>query len=211
MIRRFAASFPLSSIKTLTQLLREDPDVHNRYSRDLGFILGEVDRLNRTVQQLLSFSRPVTVREEEVGLSELLEATAGVLAREYASAEIRIEHSIAPRLTMRRASTEALQQVVLNLLLNAIQSSKPGSAVKLEASRGGNGKIVIAVTDQGAGIPPEIRARIFEPFFTTRHKGTGLGLAIVRKNVEEMSGVIDVESPVSGTSGTRMTVALPCG
>ncbi|MBZ5593958.1 MAG: hypothetical protein LAP39_17090 [Acidobacteriia bacterium] len=200
---------PLSSIKTLTQLMREDPEVESRHSRDLGFILGEVDRLNRTVQQLLSFSRPVSRKEDEVHLSELLERTAEVLACEYTNAEIRIEHSIEPQLKLRKANAEALQQVVLNLLLNAIQASPAGSAVKLEASATG-GRIAIAVTDQGSGITPEIRARMFQPFFTTRHKGTGLGLAIVRKNVDEMRGIIGVESPVGGNRGTRVTITLPC-
>ena len=194
---------PLSSIKTLTQLMREDPEVEGRHSRDLSFILGEVDRLNRTVQQLLSFSRPAPGREDEVNLSELLALTAEVLAREYSAGEIRVEHCIEPQLTLRKASTEALQQVVLNLVLNAIQASPPGSTVKLEARTLPAGNIAITVRDQGPGIPSEIRARMFEPFFTTRHKGTGLGLAIVRKNVGEMRGTIEVESPVAGNREPR--------
>lgn len=201
---------PLSSIKTLAQLMREDPEVESRYSRDLGFILGEVDRLNRTVQQLLSFARPGSTREDEVHLSELLAVTAEVLQRVHATAETRIEHSIEPQLKLRRASTEALQQVVLNLVLNAIQASPPGSTVTLEACTDRAGDIAITVTDQGTGISPEIRARMFEPFFTTRHKGTGLGLAIVRKHVEEMRGSIEVESPVAANRGARVTVTLPC-
>jgi signal transduction histidine kinase len=201
---------PLSSIKTLTQLMREDPEVESRYSRDLGFILGEVDRLNRTVQQLLSFSRPVSAREDEVHLSELLMLTADVLKRVHAAAETRIEHWIEPQLKLRKANSEALQQVVLNLVLNAVQASPPGSTVRLEAGATPAGNIAITVTDQGTGIPPEIRERMFEPFFTTRHKGTGLGLAIVRKNVEEMRGSIEVLSPVAANRGARVTITLPC-
>lgn len=201
---------PLGSIKTLTQLMREDPEVEGRYARDLGFILGEVDRLNRTVEQLLSFARPEFAREDEVNLSELLALTGDALQRVHANAETRVEHSIEPQLKLRRASTEALQQVVLNLVLNAIQASPPGSTVRLEAGTAAAGNIAIAVTDEGIGIPPEIRARMFEPFFTTRHKGTGLGLAIVRKHVEEMRGSIEVESPVTRNRGARVTITLPC-
>lgn len=200
---------PLSSIKALTQLMREDPEVECRHSRDLSFILEEVDRLNRTIQQLLSFSRPGFAREQEVNLSALLVLTAEVLAREH-TGEIRIEHSIEPELQLRRASTEALEQVVLNLVLNAIQVSPPGSTVKLEARTAPGGNIAIMVTDQGPGIPPEIRERIFEPFFTTRHKGTGLGLAIVRKNVQEMRGAIEVQSSIADNHGARVTITLPC-
>ncbi|HUJ20713.1 MAG TPA: ATP-binding protein, partial [Bryobacteraceae bacterium] len=200
---------PLSSIKALAQLMREDPEVETRHARDLSFILGEVDRLNRTVQQLLSFSRPAPELEEEVNLSELLELTAEVLAREHAPGEIRIEHSIEPRLRLRKASSEALQQAVLNVMLNAIQASTAGSAVNLEARTTPTGSIAITVTDEGAGIPPEVQEKMFEPFFTTRHKGTGLGLAIVRQNVQQMRGAIDVESPVSDGRGTRVTITLP--
>lgn len=201
---------PLSSIKTLTQLMREDPAVESRHSRDLAFVLGEVDRLNRTAQQLLSFSRPISASEEEVNLSELLELTAEVLAREYAARDTRIEQRIEPRLRLPKASAEALQQVVLNVVLNAIQASPACSAVKLEASNTGAGSIAITVTDQGPGIPPEIRERMFEPFFTTRHKGTGLGLAIVRKHVEQMRGTIEVESPITDNGGARVAITLPC-
>jgi len=201
---------PLSSIKTLTQLMREDPEVEGRYSRDLGFILAEVDRLNRTVQQLLSFARPASGIEDEVHLSELLALTAEVLERVNSNAEIRVEHSIEPQLILRNASSEALQQVILNLALNAIEASPPGSTVKLEACTAPAGNVAITVTDQGPGIPPNVRARMFEPFYTTRHKGTGLGLAIVRKNVEEMRGAIDVQSPVAANRGARVTITLPC-
>lgn len=100
--------------------------------------------------------------------------------------------------------------MVLNLVLNAIQASPPGSIVKLEACTLPAGNIAITVRDQGPGIPSEIRARMFEPFFTTRHKGTGLGLAIVRKNVGEMRGTIEVESPVTDNRGARVTITLPC-
>jgi signal transduction histidine kinase len=192
---------PLSSIKTLTQLLREDPDVEARYSRDLGFIVSEADRLNRTVEQLLSFTRAAPPLEDEVNVSELL---AGLLPRERA-----LERSIEPELLLRRASSEALRQVVLNLVLNAIEASPPGAPVALVA-RAASGRIVISVTDRGLGIPPDIRDRIFEPFFTTRQKGTGLGLAIVRKNVQQMRGSIEIESPVADGRGARVTITLPC-
>ena len=202
---------PLSSIKTLAQLMREDTEVERRYARDLGFILSEVDRLNRTVQQLLSFSRPELEAEQEVNLSELLETTAGVLGRQYAAEQIRVEHRIEPGLKLRLKSTEALEQIVLNLAINAVQASAPSSAVCVAAGARPDGCILIAVTDQGPGIPPELREKVFEPFFTTKQKGTGLGLAIVKKNVRQLGGEIQVESPIAGGRGTRVTVVLPAG
>jgi signal transduction histidine kinase len=200
---------PLSSIKTLVQLMGEDPAMEQQYGRDLKYVVAEIDRLNRSVQQLLTFSRPAPEAEGEVDVSELLEATAGVLAREYEAAQIRIERRIEPRLRLLRGSPEMIKQVVLNLALNAVQASRAGGAVTLEAGPGAAGRVRIAVSDQGPGIPADLREKIFEPFYTTKQKGTGLGLSIVRKNVRQMGGEIRVESPVENGGGTRFEVTLP--
>jgi len=200
---------PLSSIKTLAQLLLEDPEVRQRYSRDLGYLVGEIDRLNRSVQQLLNFSRPAPEVEVEVDVTALLEATAGVLAREHAGGHLRIEQRIAPHLRLKRANPEMVQQVVLNLALNAIQASESSGAVRVEAVGEPAGSVCITVSDQGPGIPAGIGEKIFEPFFTTKQRGTGLGLAIVKKNVGQLRGQIRVESPIETGRGTRVAVTLP--
>jgi len=202
---------PLSSIKTLVQLMGEDPEMEKQYGRDLKYVVAEIDRLNRSVQQLLSFSRPAPETEGEVDVSELLEATAGVLAREYEAAQIRIERRIEPRLRLLRGSPELIKQVVLNLALNAVQASRAGGTVTLEAGLGAEGQVRIAVSDQGPGIPAGLREKIFEPFYTTKQKGTGLGLSIVRKNVRQMGGELRVESPVENGCGTRFEVIIPVG
>ena len=200
---------PLSSIRTLVQLMGEDPQVQGRYARDLSYMLGEVDRLNRSVQQLLSFSRPFPESEMEADVSELVRSTAEVLARQCAADQIRVEHYVEPRLHLKHAAPEAVQQIVLNLALNAVQASGPGGRVCLEGRAGPEGQVEIAVTDEGPGISAELRERIFEPFFTTKQKGTGLGLAIVRKNVRHLRGEIQVESPVANGRGTRVKVTVP--
>src|SRR6185295_10161135 len=166
---------PLSSIRALVQLMGEDPQVQGRYARDLSYMLGEVDRLNRSVQQLLSFSRPLPEADAVADVSELVRSTAEVLARQYAADQIRVEHHVEPRLHLKHAAPEAVQQIVLNLALNAVQASGPGGRVRLEGRAGPQGQIEIAVSDEGPGISAELRERIFEPFFTTKQKGTGLG------------------------------------
>jgi signal transduction histidine kinase len=200
---------PLSSIKTLAQLLLEDQAVAQRYRRDVSYMLEEIDRLNRCVQQLLNFSRPVPEVQTEVDLSGMLESIANMLARQYSPAEVRIEHSIGAPLKLKRTNPELIKQIVLNLMLNAVQASPPGGVVRLEAKAGDNASVCIAVSDQGSGIPVEIREKIFEPFFTTKQKGTGLGLAIVRKSVRHLGGDISVESPIQEGRGTRIVVTLP--
>jgi signal transduction histidine kinase len=199
---------PLSSVKTLAQLMREDPDVRDKYDRDLGYIVSEVDRLNRSVLQLLSFSRPSPEDRTEVDLTELLETMVSQLERQYAGGQIAVRHGIAPGIRMAHGNAEIIRQVALNLALNAIQASEPGGEVRLEA-RQDAGRIEFSVTDRGLGIRTEIREKIFEPFFTTKQRGTGLGLSIVRKNVRQLGGEIFVESPVEEGRGTRMRVTLP--
>jgi signal transduction histidine kinase len=199
---------PLSSIKTLAQLMREDEEIGARYGRDLNYMIGETDRLNRSLQQLLSFSRPLPERQEQLDLTDLLETMGHFLARECAGNRITILANIAPQMKLRRASAEAIKQIVLNLVLNAAQACEPGGTVWLDAARTGR-QIHITVTDCGPGIPEEMHERVFEPFFTTKQKGTGLGLAIVRKNVRQMEGEIRLESPIKEGRGTRVSVTLP--
>ena len=200
---------PLSSIKTLVQLMREDAAVESNYSRDLKYIVGEIDRLNASVMQLLSFSRPAADLSTDVDISGLLDATLSTLGRQSRENGVEIERHIDPAVILQRSNPELLQQVVLNLVLNAVQASPEGGRVLVAARAGGNGSAVVSIEDQGSGIPAQHRERIFEPFFTTKQKGTGLGLAIVQKNVRQLRGKIEIESPVSDGRGTRITLTLP--
>ncbi len=200
---------PLSSIKALTQLMREDPEVHVKHDRDLAYIIDEADRLNRSVQQLLSFSRPLSAQRQEVDLSRLLGDLGESLARQHAGGGIRVTHRVQPGLWLNRSDPEMVRQVVLNLLLNAVQASVAGGEVRMEAGASQHRDICISVSDDGPGIPADIRGRIFEPFFTTKQRGTGLGLAIVQKNVLHLGGKVEVNSPVREERGTRIQVTLP--
>jgi signal transduction histidine kinase len=200
---------PLTSIKALAQLMREDPEVGERHGRDLAYMIDEADRLNRSVQQLLSFSPPLPERQQRVELTGLLEDMAQLLARQCAGERIRIEHEIEPQLRLERSDPEMVRQIFLNLVLNAIQASEPGGSVRLAAKRDFEGDAIISVSDYGPGIPAGIREKIFEPFFTTKQRGTGLGLAIVRKNVHDLRGEVQVTSPIAEGRGTRVEVTLP--
>jgi signal transduction histidine kinase len=215
---RFAATIahdvrnPLSAIKTIAQVMREDPTVSQNYERDLVYIVSQTDRLNSAVQQLLKFSRPLPeVAPAEtavpIDISELVETTARMLSRQAAGEHVSLEWKVNPGLRVV-AHPETVEQIVTNLVWNAVQASPRGERVFLEAYQADR-EILVSVTDHGPGIPEKIREKIFEPFFTTKQKGTGLGLAIVKKNVRHLHGTMQVESPVNGSSGTRMTIRLP--
>jgi len=106
------------------------------------------------------------------------------------------------------ASEEALNEILSNLVVNAIEAQPNGGRVRLGLTRDSD-QLEIRVEDDGAGISPETRAKMFQPFFTTKATGTGLGLAIVARRVAEMGGTIACESPVAGGKGTRFRVTLP--
>jgi two-component system sensor histidine kinase HydH len=200
---------PLSSIKTLAQLMREDGELNEGYRRDLSYIVGEVNRLNSCVEQLLTFARPVPKGTEEVAVHELIEGISRVLNREYAEQRVQFEFRAPSGLTLKNVDPQSLHQIVLNLAINAAQASSMGGIVEICAERETEHSVTITVADRGAGIPVEIQSRIFDPFFTTKQKGSGLGLAIVAKNVRHLGGDVRLDSPLDGDLGTAITVTLP--
>ncbi|MCC6363970.1 MAG: hypothetical protein IT165_10620 [Bryobacterales bacterium] len=196
---------PLSAIKTIAQVMREDALLQERYGEDLSFIVAEVNRLDESVRQLLGFSRPAPAMEETVDLSAEVESAVAALARQAKPMGIRIDSTIANGIVIEETNRELIRQIVLNLLLNAIQATPAGKAVTVALEH----PAMLRITDQGPGIDPKLRERIFEPFFTTKVKGTGLGLAIVRRNVKLLGGEVELHCPEGG--GTQITVRLKRG
>ncbi|MGE0131604.1 MAG: ATP-binding protein [Blastocatellales bacterium] len=200
---------PLSAIKSIAQVMREDEQVSREYARDLDLITGEVDRLNRAVSQLLSFSRPAVVAGSPARLSEIVES-ALALARseaEQRAVEVSVNLQADPKFDGEQAA--ALKEVLLNLILNSVQAIKDGGEVKVESASNDAGRLNITITDTGIGVPLSMQEKIFEPFFTTKQRGTGLGLAIVARRVGELGGEVKIISPVSDGRGTRFDLLLP--
>ncbi len=178
---------PLSAIKSIAQVMREDESLRNEYERDLGLIVGETDRLSQSVTQLLSFARKESPAAQPLSVDELLRSVVDLFrasAREQGvvlDCDVKIEAELAGR------SVSALRDALSNLLLNALQATPQGGKVELIAAPA-DGELLISVQDSGSGVPADLRERIWEPFFTTRQRGTGLGLAIVRKRLQEVGG-----------------------
>jgi signal transduction histidine kinase len=200
---------PLSAIKSITQVMREDEAVGREYGRDLDLITGEVDRLSRTVSQLLSFSRPSVVAGASATLSEIVEGVLALTQSEADERAVKIssEFHADPKLDGERAA--ALKEVLLNLVLNALQAIKRDGEVKIESASNNTNQLKITVTDDGIGVPPSMQEKIFEPFFTTKQRGTGLGLAIVARRAHELGGTITLASPVVDGRGARFVITLP--
>ena len=178
---------PLSAIKSIAQVMREDEQLNHEYERDLRLIVGETDRLSQSVTQLLSFARKESAAEQPLGVDELLHSVIDLFRANAREQGISLECEIRSDATLSGKCVSALRDAVSNLVLNALQATPSGGGVRLVADAV-NDELSITVEDTGAGVPPDLRERIWEPFFTTRQRGTGLGLAIVRKRVQEVGG-----------------------
>jgi len=210
---------PLVSVKTFLQLLperREDPDFTTRF---LAVVTGELERTLRLLDLVIDLPRPLLASADAAPVAETV-ASVLELLRPYArQRDVALESSLPADLLAVALGEDALRQVLLNLLMNAIDATPRGAAVSVEAcARAGSiaregfiareDFIELVVSDAGPGIAPELRERVFEPFFTTRgaHHG-GIGLAITRSLVEQAKGRIAVRAGASG--GAAIAVTLP--
>jgi signal transduction histidine kinase len=198
---------PLSSIKSIAQVMSEDERLSGEYARDLSLIVGETDRLSQSVTQLLSFARRESPAEIPCRIAELIKSVVDLFRPEADEKGIIVESWIESDEELDGVAVSAVRDSLANLLLNAMQATPAGGRVVVEAKRF-DGQVIIAVRDGGPGIPSEIRDRIWEPFFTTRQRGTGLGLAIVRKRMEEAGGAACLAPPETG-AGARFELHLP--
>jgi signal transduction histidine kinase len=198
---------PLSAIKSIAQVMSEDEALKSQHARDLSLIVGETDRLSKSLTQLLSFASKQPPASPPCRADELLRSVNSLFRLEAGEKNITLECRATTPLNLDGVQTAAVRDALSNLVLNALQSTPRGGTVTIESFVDKN-EIVFAVSDSGPGIAAELRARIWEPFFTTRQRGTGLGLAIVRKRVEEAGGTARLVSSNNG-KGSRFEVRLP--
>jgi len=184
---------PLSAIKSIAQVMREDESLRNEYERDLGLIVGETDRLSQSVTQLLSFARKESPAGQPLSVDELLRSVVDLFRASAREQGIALDCHVTIDAELAGRSVSALRDALSNLLLNALQATPQGGKVELTAASS-EGELLISVQDSGSGVPADLRERIWEPFFTTRQRGTGLGLAIVRKRLQEVGGSASLDS-----------------
>jgi signal transduction histidine kinase len=205
---------PLGSIKTILQVQMENPELPTTIRGETQIVLDEVGRLSTKLNQLLQFSRPV-VRSGSAGDTcdgrTVIEEVVGVLRHEAERRGIRLASRISDGNSRVEASAEALNDVISNLVVNALEATPPGGHVDVEVSWRANRGAVISVEDDGVGIPVVLREKVLRPFFTTKPRGTGLGLAIAARRVAEFGGKLEWVSPAPGGKGTRFEVRLQPG
>jgi len=208
---------PLAGIAGAMQILSSDLAPGDPKREVFEEIAVQVRRIEKTVTDLLSFARPQRMEFSPVNLNEVTKAALFLVRQHSEAKQITFQEDLAPTLPLVHADPRQIQQVFLNLILNAVQAMLGGGKVtvrtqgiKRETPRppeGPRSVVQAEVEDTGPGIPEDVLSHIFEPFFTTKHKGTGLGLAIVRRIVSEHNGEIKVKTYLG--RGTTFTVALP--
>jgi PAS domain S-box-containing protein len=212
----------LTVILGQSQLLSRDLDPNDPRSRPTQAIQRAADRAAALTRQLLTFSRKQVLQTAVIDLNEIVHAIGGLLRRVIGE-DIELSVRSAERPAVLNGDRSQIEQVLMNLAVNARDAMPQGGHLTLEIKNAvldaaalhqspgaaPGPYVVLGVTDTGTGMPPEVQARIFEPFFTTKPagKGTGLGLATVYGIVHQHGGVIAVETAMG--RGTTFRVALP--
>jgi two-component system nitrogen regulation sensor histidine kinase GlnL len=205
---------PLVGIRAAAQLMEGEPDFPAALREFTGTIIRQVDRLNRIVDELLTFAGQKPLQREPCNVNRVLEEALRLLDSTLNGARIAVVRRYDPAVPDVAGDPDGLLQVFLNLVRNGIEAMAGGGELtvrtrfeRVAPQCGGRAAAVAEVADRGPGISPEVRRHLFNPFFTTKDGGTGLGLPISLRIVEEHGGTIEVHSRVG--EGTTFRVLLP--
>jgi signal transduction histidine kinase len=196
----------LAGVAGVIDIVGSDPSVNSLSRAALKDLGAEIGQITRILTDLLRAARP---HPPEIRLSDLnttVEHAVALARQQVPSVSIRIELQKDPKLPNVEHDGDQIQQLLLNLLLNAVQAIDGEGTIRVEMSLL-KGDAAITVVDTGRGIAPEHLANIFRPFYTTKRNGTGLGLSMARRTVGDHHGRIDVTSEVG--KGTTFVVILP--
>jgi two-component system, NtrC family, sensor histidine kinase HydH len=194
---------PLASIAGATGILTRNPDAYEKRAECLSIIEKECRRLDRLLTNFLDFARPRPPQYHDVAPETVLDSVLDLASHATDGTHVVLRKEVRGDLPMLECDPEQLKQVLLNLVINAIQATNGlGEVVLLSARQ--NGKILIQVKDEGCGVSSENLDKIFDPFFTTKENGSGLGLSVVHQIVEQHGGLVTAEN----NRGKGMTFSL---
>jgi two-component system sensor histidine kinase HydH len=201
---------PLSSVKGFATYFREKLKDSPQDRDTATTMIQEVERLDRVIGQLLEFARPSTLKIKPVRVTDLIRHSLKLIEGDARTKGVEVKTDLPANLPQALVDADRMNQVLLNLYLNAIQAMDGGGVLQITVSRDDSRKLTtITVSDNGRGIEAADQERIFDPYFTTKSDGTGLGLAIVHKILDAHGGSIKVRSQKG--AGTTVTMTLPDG
>jgi signal transduction histidine kinase len=200
---------PLASLRAAAQLVRQHPEAPS--SREhLDAIVEEVDRLDRRISHLLSFSRPAPFHPLQENVSRLVEGLLPAFSQLLRERRVELQLDLPGALPEVRVDPMQLEQALVEIVSNALDAMPSGGRLRIAASvdgpGAGAGYVTVEIADTGPGIPDHVLPSVCEPFFTTRQEGTGLGLAIAKRYVEQNGGRLEITSRPGATS---VRVRLP--
>jgi two-component system sensor histidine kinase HydH len=199
---------PLSSIKGFATYFKERYRDNPDDQKTSEIMIQEVDRLNRVITQLLEFARPPVIQKKNASLQALIQHSLKMIERQASAKQIQILSHLPSEIKEVSLDPDGINQVLLNLYLNAVEAMTPGGTLSVSLSLDDSARRVrIAVSDTGTGISKQDLEHVFDPYFTTKQTGTGLGLAIVHKIIEAHGGEVRAESEIG--RGTTVSVLLP--
>lgn len=198
---------PINAIVVHLEVLRQklkqiDPDTR----RHMDVIGSEIQRLDRVVQMLVDFTRPVELRLNEIDLHKLVDDVVQLASPAAEQHQVRIERQTGKDSLLARIDADLVKQAILNIVLNGVQAMPQGGNLRVACRREGDGALV-TVRDQGQGIPADIRDKVFNLYFSTKEGGSGIGLAMAYRVVQLHHGSLDFTS-VAG-QGTTFYLRLP--
>jgi signal transduction histidine kinase len=204
---------PLTSLKARLYTLEKHLLVVPAARKDTDIISAEISRLERIVQDVLSFARPADPKLETIAADTLLREVQGLMSPNLESRKVQLMVESSPELFVR-ADSGHLKQVLINLARNAAEAIDGNGTVTLRARStraqfDGRERdaVILEVSDTGKGIPPEVEKRLFDPFFSTKDTGTGLGLPISARLVQKQGGILQYQTRPG--HGTTFGVVLP--
>lgn len=203
---------PLTAIKMLIYSLQADLSPDDEKSKDLEVIAKEVQRMERFIQNFLQFARPQKPSHRPVEVNAAVRETLAVLAPRIRQFGARLIENYQTNATKIRVDEDQIKQVLMNLIMNALESMPNGGELKVETvpqtdSQNGNIGVQIRITDTGCGIPNELMTSLFDPFVSGRQDGIGLGLSIAHQIVQQHGGQIEAQNNQKG--GATFVVTLP--
>ena len=204
---------PLSTISMNLQLMREDwskpqTERERRTVRKLTVLSREVQRLEEILEDFLRFAGDRRLDRRPAPVNDIIEEVCEFLGPRFLEAEVELRTFLGEHLPDVCVDRDAMKQVFLNLIVNAIQAM-PGGGELMICTSAEEGMVTVEITDTGEGIPASMLAEIWRVYYSRRRTGTGLGLPTARRLVEELDGTIGVVSEEG--KGTRFTIRLPTG
>ena len=208
---------PLSSIRAAAQVAILDAgpesgiEQRSKMKANLQSIIEQVDRVQRRMQGLLNFAKPMEPHPVTVEVNALIDDVMQTLRPRFANTAVTPSLDLGANIPKARLDANQAEQIFIGLITNALEATPKGGMVTIRTSaEPGNGaaaKIIVTIEDTGEGIPAENRQKIFEPFFTTKSHGTGIGLSLAKKFIERNGGSIQISESSSG--GAKIDVTFP--